>query len=112
MHTEGERVHMNETEASAGSKEGVVRWVLIIGTVLAILILSIIWITGATLHGNNPQANNPDVNAQIEARTDNTNPVSLPPGVDATNLGSDKQPTETDQTTHQNGLSVVKNDGG
>ncbi|MFB0614169.1 hypothetical protein [Aurantiacibacter poecillastricola] len=40
-------VHIDETEAAGGSKEGVVRWVLLISTLAAILILSIIWIVGA-----------------------------------------------------------------
>lgn len=47
MHTEDNQIHVSETEASAGSKEGVVRWVLIIGTLLAIALLTIIWVTGA-----------------------------------------------------------------
>ena len=40
-------IHVNETEASGGSKEGVVRWVLIVGLVLVIGLLSVTWITGA-----------------------------------------------------------------
>lgn len=47
MERRGEEVHMNETEASGGSKEGVVRWVLVVGTLLAIAFLTIIWVTGA-----------------------------------------------------------------
>jgi len=47
MERRGDEVHMNETEASGGSKEGVVRWVLIVGTFLAIAFLTIIWVTGA-----------------------------------------------------------------
>lgn len=52
MHREGEEVHVDDTEASGGSKEGVVRWVLIVGTLLAIVLLSIIWITGAATQGD------------------------------------------------------------
>ncbi|GMM92638.1 hypothetical protein [Qipengyuania sp. MTN3-11] len=52
MHTDGEEVHVSETEASGGSKEGVVRWVLIFGTILAILLLSAIWIFGAASQGD------------------------------------------------------------
>lgn len=52
MHNEGDEVHVNETEASGGSKEGVVRWVLIIGTLLAIGLLSAIWIFGAASQGD------------------------------------------------------------
>jgi hypothetical protein len=47
MERRGDEVHMDETEASGASKEGVVRWVLIIGTFLAIAFLTIIWVTGA-----------------------------------------------------------------
>ena len=47
MHNEGDEVHIDETEASGGSKEGVVRWILGIGLVLAIALLSAIWIFGA-----------------------------------------------------------------
>ena len=47
MERRGEEVHMNETEASGGSKEGVVRWVLLVGLILVIGLLSLIWITGA-----------------------------------------------------------------
>ncbi|AKM06278.1 hypothetical protein [Pelagerythrobacter marensis] len=51
MERQGEEVHMNETEASGGSKEGVVRWVLIVGTFLAIAALTVIWVTGALTQG-------------------------------------------------------------
>lgn len=47
MDRRGEEVHTSETEASGGSKEGVVRWVLIIGLVLAAGFLTIVWVTGA-----------------------------------------------------------------
>ncbi len=47
MEQRGDEVHASETEASGGSKEGVVRWVLIIGTLLAIVLLTIVWTTGA-----------------------------------------------------------------
>ncbi|WP_374408216.1 hypothetical protein [Pelagerythrobacter sp.] len=47
MERRGEQVHTTETEVSGGSKEGVVRWILLIGLVLVIGFLSIIWMTGA-----------------------------------------------------------------
>lgn len=47
MERQGDEVHMDTTEASAGSRENVVRWVLIVGTFLAIVLLSVAWITGA-----------------------------------------------------------------
>ena len=52
MHTDGNEVHIDGEEASGGSKEGVVRYVLIIGLVLAIGALSIIWMTGALTQGD------------------------------------------------------------
>lgn len=52
MHTEGEEIHVSDTEASGGSKEGVVRWVLIAGTLLAIILLSLIWIIPAMTQGD------------------------------------------------------------
>ena len=48
MHTDKDgEVHIEEQEASGGSKEGVVRWVLLISLLAAVLILSIVWIVGA-----------------------------------------------------------------
>ena len=47
MERRGDEVHVSETEASGGSKEGVVRWVLVVGLILVVGFLSIIWITGA-----------------------------------------------------------------
>jgi hypothetical protein len=52
MERRGDEVHVETTEASGGSKEGVVRWVLIIGTLLAIILLSAIWMTGAAFQGD------------------------------------------------------------
>lgn len=65
MRSEGEEVHVSETEASGGSKEGVVRWVLIIGTVLAIALLSIVWITGAATQ--DPVESEVNVSDRIQA---------------------------------------------
>lgn len=47
MEKRGDEIHVSETEVSGGSKEGVVRWVLIIGLILAVVALTLIWTTGA-----------------------------------------------------------------
>jgi len=47
MERHGEEVHLDTTEARSGDTPNVVRYVLIIGLILAILALSAIWITGA-----------------------------------------------------------------
>ncbi|MDN3646337.1 hypothetical protein QWY75_09005 [Pontixanthobacter aestiaquae] len=52
MHKHGEEVHINDTEASGGRKTGHMRWVLGIGLLLAIGLLSLIWITGALSQGS------------------------------------------------------------
>lgn len=41
------RPRIDETDAKAGSNEGVVRWVLGISLALAIIALTVIWVTGA-----------------------------------------------------------------
>jgi hypothetical protein len=68
MERRGDEVHVETTEASGGSKEGVVRWVLIIGTLLAIVFLSAIWITGAAFQGDAEEE--ATVSGTIDARQD------------------------------------------
>ena len=46
------KVHIDEEDVSGGSKEGVVRWVLGIGLLLAIVLLSVIWIVPALMQGD------------------------------------------------------------
>ncbi len=47
MERQGEEIHVTETEASGGSQPHIVRWVLAISLVLAVALLSAIWIFGA-----------------------------------------------------------------
>lgn len=47
MPTPEPRTHVDQTDAKAGSREGVVRWVLLISLGLAIIAMTIIWVTGA-----------------------------------------------------------------
>lgn len=47
MERRGEEIHLETEEARSGEMSNVVRYVLSIALVLAILALSIIWITGA-----------------------------------------------------------------
>lgn len=49
MHKQGDEIHVTETEASGGSKEGVVRWVLLGGLLLAIILMSVVWIVPAIM---------------------------------------------------------------
>ncbi len=68
MERRGDEVHVDSTEASGGSKDGVVRWVLIFGTLLAIVLLSAIWMTGAAFQGEVESEG--DVSGQIAAEED------------------------------------------
>ncbi len=95
MHKEGESVHLSEEEASGGSKDGVLRWVLIIGTLLAIIALSTIWITGA-VSNDDPNADNANVGARIGAQKDHLG-KPLP------------AQTSGDQQKVRDGLPVVEN---
>jgi len=47
MERQGDEVHLDTDEARAGSTPHIVRYVLFFSTLLAIVALSIIWITGA-----------------------------------------------------------------
>lgn len=51
MEQQGDELHAETDNARAGSTPNIVRWVLIIGLLLAIVLLSITWITGALSMG-------------------------------------------------------------
>ncbi len=69
MHEDSDgHIHVSQEEASGGSKEGVVRWVLILGLLLAIGLLSVTWITGALTQGDVESEG--DVSGQISAMED------------------------------------------
>lgn len=59
---------IEETEAKAGSNEGVVRWVLLISLSLAIIALTITWVTGALNQG--PVESEGTTTGRIEAERD------------------------------------------
>ena len=52
MEKQGDEIHVDDIEASAGETSGHMRWVLGIGLFLAIAILSVIWISGALTQGD------------------------------------------------------------
>ena len=47
MERQGDEVHLTESEASGGVQPHIVRWVLAISLLLAVGLLSAIWIIGA-----------------------------------------------------------------
>jgi len=62
------RIDIDETDAKAASKEGVVRWVLLFSLGGAIIALTIIWVTGALTQG--PVESQQNVERKIEAQRD------------------------------------------
>ena len=47
-----DEIHIDDQRVSGGSKEGVVRWVLGVGLVLAVVAMSLIWIIPALTQGD------------------------------------------------------------
>jgi hypothetical protein len=103
VHKEGEEIHIDETEASGGSKEGVVRWVLAGGLLLAIVLLSVTWIIPALTTGDVEEEGT--VSGQISSMEDDGDDTDSI----VTDLGDDEVATPEDQTTTEDGLEVVEN---
>ena len=103
MHKEGEEVHLDETEASGGSKEGVVRWVLAGGLLLAIILLSITWIIPALSTGDVEEEGT--VSGQISSMEDDGDDTDSI----VTDLGDDQTATPDDDTTMEDGIEVIEN---
>lgn len=104
MQREGEEIHVDSEEASAGASDGRahVRWILAIGTLLAIIALSAIWITGALTQGD------------VEEEATASGRISSEVGGDATDsiVGGEFDDIETAGPGAQmeDGLEVVEND--
>ncbi|WP_324828499.1 hypothetical protein [Qipengyuania zhejiangensis] len=103
MHKEGNEIHIDEVEASGGSKEGVVRWVLAGGMLLAIILLSVTWIVPALMQDDVEEE--ATVSGEIRSMEDDGT------GTDSiiTDVGNDTEATATDQATQQDGVDVIEN---
>ena len=90
MDQRGDEVHTSTTEASAGSKEGVVRWVLIIGLILAIGLLTVIWVTGAFTQPAEVRHENVsrEIAAEEAAEADRGEPITPALGDDSTSAST------------------------
>ena len=101
MRSEGNETHVSETEASGGSKEGVVRWVLIIGTLLAVILLSAIWIFGAA--SQNEVESEVNVSDRIQAQDDAA-------GIDGVTMDdADKMEGTANDTAADSPLQTIEN---
>ena len=63
MDQRGDEIHVSGTEASGGSKEGVVRWVLIIGLLLVVIAFAVIVFSGAL---SQPEGDSSEYNVSNE----------------------------------------------
>ncbi len=91
MERDGRETHLNEVEASGGSKGGIVRWVLVISLLLAIILLSVIWMTGAAFQDSVESEG--DVSGQIQAQENGTSTDSIV-GEDADEIEGAAEPGE------------------
>lgn len=100
MEKRGEEIHASETEASGGSKEGVVRWVLLIGLVLAIGFLTLIWVTGAAVQDDGPDSETSVSNtmASEQAESDARGEPITPPMEGEASPAPATAPSETPAT--------------
>ena len=108
MHKEGDEIHVSETEASGGSKEGVVRWVLLGGLVLAVILMSVVWIVPAMMQGDVEEE--ATVSGEIQSMEEDGDGTDSIVGVPSkTDLGDDQVATPEDQTITEDGISVIEN---
>lgn len=110
MHKEGDEVHITDTEASGGSKEGVVRWILAGGLLLAIILMSIVWIIPAMTQGDVEEE--ATVSGEIQSMEEEGDGTDSIVGVPSkTDLGDDQEPVAPleDQTEYEDGIEVIEN---
>ncbi|GGD45156.1 hypothetical protein GRI62_10200 [Erythrobacter arachoides] len=95
-------IHIDSEDASGGSKEGVVRWVLLISILAAVLILSIIWMAGAF------SQNEDESSATYEPATATEQGAII--GDTDSNLAADSMTDMADDSSVQDGLPVTENE--
>ena len=101
MPTNGEQIHTDAEDARAGSTPNVTRWVLIFGLLGAIVLLTIIWVTGALITGPSKsqnanerirqeqvQASGSDTDSIVSDHADQMNAVSQGQSTDPQNVPS------------------------
>lgn len=103
MYKKGDEVHIDEQEVSGGSKEGVVRWVLLGGLALAVLLMSIVWIIPAMTQGDVEEEATVSGEIQsMEGDGDTTDSIITDPGDNA-------EETAPNQITEEDDLDVIEN---
>ena len=101
-------VHIDEEDASGGSKEGVVRWVLLGGLVLAVLLMSVVWIVPAMTQGDVEEE--ATVSGEIRSMQDDGDSTDSIVGVPSeTDNGYDTVDAGDGQVEEEDGLQVIEN---
>ena len=101
-------VHIDEEDVSGGSKEGVVRWILLGGLVLAVLLLSIVWIIPAMTQGDVEEE--ATVSGEIRSMEDDGESTDSIVGVPSeTDNDYDTVGTTEDKDTREDGIQVIEN---
>lgn len=109
MHKEGDEVHVSTEEASGGSREGVVRWVLAGGLLLAVLLMSIVWIIPALTQGDvEEEATVSGAISSMEEEGDSTDSIVGVPSENESD-GAATENLDSDVTTTEDGVSVIEN---
>ena len=98
MERQGDEVHVDTNEARGGSESNVVRYVLIISVILAVVLLSIIWMTGAlTQSGGEEQIVQEETTLEQDT-TGNTDGVLVNEAPTTDSLGSETQTVDGVET--------------
>ena len=98
MEREGNEVHVDTDEARGGSESNVVRYVLIISVVLAIVVLSIIWMTGALSQGDEESQIVQEETTMQQDSVGDTDGVLVDEAPTTDDIGSETQTTDGVET--------------
>lgn len=102
MQRDGDEVHFETDEARGASTPNIVRWVLAVSLLAAIVLLSVIWMTGAATQGDD------------EDEVSVTSMAQDPPGADAEGtdsiVGEDADELEAAELGEDNVTPTVENE--
>ena len=85
---------IDQTDAKGGSREGVVRWVLLVSLSLAIVAMTVIWVTGALTQDNVESQGTATGRIEAQAEADNPQREGLAEQADLVAPATDER-TET-----------------
>ena len=96
----GEEIHIDDDDASGGEKTGVMRWVLAISLLGAVVLMSIIWMTGALSQDETESQTTVSAKQDQVDAGDNTDGIAV--GEEQSDIGN--------ETRIEDGVSVIENE--